>query len=447
MKIFPHFFGYQGNFLYSFDNKGFIYGRHWFSPFQCCDFLFQGESRYQVHYITLENYLPDLSSVIFHFNSFDPEGGFWQVSTMVIPKHYMRAFSQTMNIPIGDFDNQFFNEDEINEILWNNPIFINRENRVDEEAIREVEKQKGTYRECIEKGEANPEDVQRRLNEALSGVAKTPFVRTYAVGQANFSALFEDLDSRSPIGVFDLGINENKKVLAPMIASSFSSNGFVLLSHFDSDHINGCQLLPPNSPIFQRIWISHVSSKIAKQGTALQIFSCVPRNNWFFLPAGSVLPCNHLEIDVAEATDPKTGKKLDPYQSSVENGTCVMAFIKYSRSILLPGDALYGNFLHQFSPDYCLIPHHSCEYPVSIPPAKMDCSKVSAAFIPVSFTGQAGYHHPSITHFSQYKEVHRFTGFYKPSSPRGAVYYDKNEASQVDAVTKKESGISYDFYL
>lgn len=178
----------------------------------------------------------------------------------------------------------------------------------------------------------------------------------------------------------------------------------------------------------------------------LQLFSRVPKGNWIFLSPGNSYDLGHLKIDVATLRDPSTGK-LDPFQSSEENATGVMALVSYGRSILLPGDALYGNFIKSYAPDYCLIPHHSCAYPSPIPKNKMDCSKVEFAHIPVSFTHQ--YRHPNYSHFSQYKKVGRFIGLGADPLTWVTQYYkDGVRKDDVgDAITEKCNDLFRSFYL
>lgn len=216
------------------------------------------------------------------------------------------------------------------------------------------------------------------------------------VGQANCSLGFGNANKNNPLAIFDLGAFPQQAKFIQGKLGKATAEGIVVISHYDRDHINGVKYL--DNAAANRVWILPQKR--------LNVSVTEGKLHDFINPQTKLYLSN---IDYAkEPFDPskhtqKIGnltiyrgncKKKDKQQSTSENARSLMCFVEKSKSILLPGDCLYGEFPIRFSVDYLAVPHHSCFYDTAI--KNIDLSRVKELII---FAGpDEGYGHPDISH-------------------------------------------------
>ena len=194
-------------------------------------------------------------------------------------------------------------------------------------------------------------------------------LRVYSVGQANCSALIKYTDNQKVdykvVVVFDFGLEHGKKnpQLKQMI-DKIDENTTIIISHFDSDHINNigkfdlnttCRwLFPEHEPTKKRanlLYHNLIKAASRKSHDGKKAFT-------YEAPYSL---SNYLRINQ------NTGAMGDRrYQSTLENAQCIIASLCINdKNVLIPADALYKDFptdVFNYQYDYVLIPHHGCEY-------------------------------------------------------------------------------------
>ena len=220
------------------------------------------------------------------------------------------------------------------------------------------------------------------------------------VGQANCSLGYHAADAR-PLAVFDLGVRSTgaSRPYAENKLSQVDGKGIVVISHYDSDHIDGCRYLPKTA--VNRIWILPFERKNHTPHERF-LMNFVKRENCIFLndveyqytPYNSALHSHTVgNVTVYQGN----ARKIDSCQSTHENARSLLCVVRKEKSILLPGDCLYEEFPKGFDVDYLMVPHHSCYYDKTI--TNIDLSKLEK--IIVCAGPHKGHHHPNLTHIAR----------------------------------------------
>ncbi len=235
--------------------------------------------------------------------------------------------------------------------------------------------------------------------------------RVFDVGQANCSAIlsFDENGIDYKVAcVFDFGCEKTKRnnVQLKDMIKNIDDSTTIIISHFDSDHINLIQYnrLPPTIR-----WLFSSTPPKSKKGYKLfqLLLSIATRKsssgNIYIYDAPYRLS-NYLRIEE------KQDNSKDNYQSTILNANSVISIIETNKNrILIPGDALYHDFPQGvFNTDYTvvLIPHHCCYYPS---PNSRDCytniinTIVSNTTIGIAQCGNNTYGHANVSHLSWYK--------------------------------------------
>ena len=227
------------------------------------------------------------------------------------------------------------------------------------------------------------------------------------VGQANFSIGYSRGDGLTPdraCAVFDIGIKNGNagRAYPKKQLEKLDGRGIVVISHYDSDHINGQQYITAGE-ILDRIWILP-ERRCSPTPTERNLLVKLKSENCIFLkdidyaktpfnPGRHVLEIGNLKIYRGNA------QKADAYQSTNKNARCLMCLIKKESSVLLPADCLYEEFPTSFQVDYMVIPHHCCFYDQTI---KNVC--ISQLRRMIVFAGpNKGYHQRQLRFRSQKK--------------------------------------------
>ena len=255
-------------------------------------------------------------------------------------------------------------------------------------------------------------------------------LRVYNVGQANCSALIKYCDSNYSdyhvAVVFDFGFEKRYKAnrkLSEMIMK-IDLDTTIIISHFDSDHINNISklplmatnrwLFPEHEPKKEKAnLLYHQLIKIAtiKSGNPKVIYA-------YQTP--------HELSDYLTINQNTNGIHDIGFQSTRINAECIISSIHLNNvNVLIPADALYNDFpqdVFKYKYNYVLTPHHGCKY-LSIDDYSIGDGRFDAIFKIVSSrpttivnSGKFGrvYKHSNIGHLSYYKNVVAFdsTSFY-----------------------------------
>lgn len=249
-------------------------------------------------------------------------------------------------------------------------------------------------------------------------------IRIYNVGQANCSALIKYLDDSKTnykvIMVFDFGFqkkNGKNSALEEMI-SKIDSQTTILISHFDSDHINNIA----NHTNLSNRWI--FPNYEGKKKRALKTFQVLMQVAKKKTLSGTVyrfpIPFNlSPNISIHQYTGVTKG---DSFQSTLMNSQCLVCKISANgKDILIPADALYEEFgdelvLENKQYDYIIVPHHGCEY-VSASSAitTLKIRKIIGEdTVGYVMCGKNTYGHANEDHLSWFKNssIHMFYGNY-----------------------------------
>ena len=298
--------------------------------------------------------------------------------------------------------------DELNNQLKNVAIFIGEGNPyvTKDYNIRDVVNQFFENREYIDNktGENFPFEL-----EDLNNKNDSILFRMYNVGQANMSALLIGKEKR-PLIIFDLGksrkCQEAIDLLQNQLPSSNSSNVVtIVISHYDNDHINMASDLPLHGKSLQFImpeFLHH--SDIYKPNIQLLLYRAILNGNKVCFIINESLN-NSLLINGYFSLVQGCKNKKDLNQSSDENAHGLIVDLNINgKRLLIPGDALYEDIFTTLSspltPNYVIIPHHSCEYNGNINASKISFRNLEESF---TFCGPNGkYHHPNKTHFQHY---------------------------------------------
>lgn len=229
----------------------------------------------------------------------------------------------------------------------------------------------------------------------------------FSAGYINYSDDFnwDNEDLVSPTFVFDLGLRgSNVRPLIVNLLENLSFFGYVIISHYDYDHINAIKYLNSEA-IKYRTWYLPNPDNLCKP-SILAFFNKLSSSNIKIIPDNYD---NSKPIKIGNITIYKGLKpKKDRHQSTNDNSGGLIVMIKseidtnYEKKMLIPGDALYQDFPIDFSNEmieYLVIPHHCCYYDVPI--QNINIENIKKVFIPVS-KGHIGYRHPSINHLRNY---------------------------------------------
>lgn len=217
------------------------------------------------------------------------------------------------------------------------------------------------------------------------------------VGQANCSMGYHGEDNQ-PLAIFDLGVrsgNRSRRYVENRLGQ-VDGRGIVVISHYDSDHIDGCRYLGEKAA--DRIWILPQKRPNPTQYERM-LFNFIKEENCIFLNDVKYtdIPYNdtlHSHIVGNLTIYQGNANKIDSCQSTSENARSLICVVEKEKSILLPGDSLYEEFPIEFDVDYLIVPHHSCYYDKAI--TNINLSKLKEIVV---FAGpNKGYHHPDQTH-------------------------------------------------
>lgn len=144
-----------------------------------------------------------------------------------------------------------FNQDEVNAYFWNHPLSfgVKSTTLLSKIAVFYADYLLNKSMMLCFSSKPPVDGACGRAN--VSNPKNSVNLKTFAVGQTNFSGLFYG-HSENPKCVFDLGCKDSQNINIKRF-QSIGSKGYVVISHFDSDHINGFKYLRPKA--FQRKFI------------------------------------------------------------------------------------------------------------------------------------------------------------------------------------------------
>ena len=259
-------------------------------------------------------------------------------------------------------------------------------------------------------------------------------VRVFNVGQANCSAVFVNKNPNSYF-VFDIGdCNSNNKLRD--FLKNMNSNGFVVISHYDNDHINMYKSLGKKAlkrvfiihelPCYKRtlVFLSFIK-KLYKHKTPLLI---VKDDS---LKSNSLTIGNYLSIYQGETL------KMSKYQSTIENTHSLVGKIKINGKIaVFPGDALEEEFdIGEKRVDLFMISHHGCKYDGKV------AFNVEMAHLFVTHKCNYRYKHPDLNHINFFKSVQRF------GDSSSLIYKGNNRIQDTYTIKIDNNKDSFDYQL
>lgn len=240
----------------------------------------------------------------------------------------------------------------------------------------------------------NPQAIKKARHLLSKDIS---YIECLNVGQANCSLGFGKTDKNDPLAIFDVGAAGTSHVKTKMRKAT--EKGIIVISHYDSDHINGWTNL--SNAALQRIWVlpeprPNPTSTEGRLLDAIAKENCIVRWNVDytqqpFQRSSHVLELGNIAIYQGNC------KKIDSDQSTDENARCLICLITGNQSMLLPGDCLYKEFPVSFSVDYMLVPHHSCCYTKDV----TNINRQRLREIIVCAGPNLGYHHPDISHINR----------------------------------------------
>lgn len=291
------------------------------------------------------------------------------------------------------------------------------------------------YNDYIE-GKRNSEDQteqKEKINIQMFSENKEDFInyiKVYDVGNANFSIGYNSNDEK--VVVFDLGFRSSRK--KDEIIDEFStidSNGYVVISHFDYDHINGYIHLEDEA--FNRDWyLPYDSPKINSTITEQKLFKKIPIYKRNVLKDGISKKILNVNIFKGEWSSKESN------QSNKRNSNGLISVIDNNRNCLIPGDSLYLNFPQKYDIkeiDTIIIPHHCCNYNYKTKPDIINFNNITQAFVPTN-GGRKKYKHPNVTHLNMFNKESLIRFQYTNAGENCNFIFKDNYKSEIDNVTK-----------
>lgn len=352
-----------------------------------------------------------------------------------------------------DLLNDNISVDQVNSYFWVNP------NPSQQTSQNLLEKFQAFYSNYSKNRIVLLEKSSRDLNYFTSSKdfsKKSVNLRTFSVGQANFSGLFYG-KSRTPDCVFDIGC-KNPTPINIRRFRKIDSNGYVVLSHFDSDHINGSLYLLDRA--FLRKWIMPELPNIPFSATLIGLLDRMVsatggRPNLFIIPNNSfssspfsicINQRPSCSVDIYTGKVKPNGDPLDKNQSTSENAHSLICdvYVDKNKRALLPGDALYKEFPKTFRPKYFLVPHHGCKYVGSL--SHIAFKHIKKMFVLCRCPGHFGYHHPNLSHYQRLKTKTKKRWLRFITRNNQPIIFDGNH-SIIDHFSGQVSRSSYSFKL
>ena len=341
--------------------------------------------------------IPADEAFVYRMNRFLLDVGYIDVSEFESDREgslYITMFLQDNGYLGSNFDDDYadiYRRNEVSTIVQRAREFVKDANRVAAETESRSYK---AWKQAKLLFDNNPIDTIECLN----------------VGQANCSLGFGRQDLKNPLVIFDLGVRPHTKNLKFVTDKLKKANasGIVVISHYDSDHIDGYVHL--NNQALDRIWILP-SKRLNTTLTERNFLSCLNPEHCVFLPnidyskepfqpSIHVLYIGNIEIYRGNCkVENGRIRTTDADQSTPENSRCLICLVKNKESILLPGDSLYREFPTHFSVDYMVVPHHSCHYTQKIINLNRDRLKQ----LIVCAGPDKGYQHPNMSHIDKLK--------------------------------------------
>jgi hypothetical protein len=385
---------------------------------------------------TIQRFLPDETKLKIVINLFrltnQEKVGYVDVD-FVGDKANLLEFLANSDYPFPynqDLLQDVFDQDEVNAYFWNHPLSFGAINTTLSSKIEDFYSYYLVNRRIMLRLSS-----KRPIDNAFDGandlnLKSSVKLRTFAVGQANFSGLFYG-HSRIPKCVFDLGCKDASNLNTKRF-HAIDSDGYIVISHFDSDHINGFKYLQPRA--YQRKFIMPSLPNVPFSATLISFVNEIAAKtnlnpNIYLIPNGAyqtspyqlqILGRPVSIVDIYTGVVQRNGYRADPYQSTAENARgliCNISTVGGDKQALVPGDALYGNFPTRFSPSYLFVPHHGCDYGQSI--QTINPAVLEKAVVLCSYNGHLGYHHPNLSHYKillKLKKGHRWFRFIQKRS-------------------------------
>lgn len=347
-------------------------------------------------------------------------------------------------------------EDSVNEILLKNPICVRRRGKIPDrwkDALLRFYNKYAKNISHIETDSINWEKVKTVFSSAAQKAKEndTFCLQLLPAGQANCSILCQEQKdkARKAIGIFDLGIEEKttKKMIYNVLNYS-SEVRFVLISHYDFDHISAFPRVARNLKKCQ--WLAPIPSKKYPTLATVQMVNQLSKfANVCFIPNDCLLLPITLHIGpgttltILQGHQTRVSKRYK-WTNSAENAHCLISFLQGPHgSILLPGDALYANFPVPFSPTFLVVPHHGCFYDGSINKKLFSNLQESFVFSYIT-TSKPRYPHPNKQHLKTLigpsvkhpRPVYRFQN----EQANNWVFSGIAKAKQIDKLTTKIAG-------
>lgn len=254
-------------------------------------------------------------------------------------------------------------------------------------------------------------------------------VRVFNVGQANCSAVFLK-NSTNPYCIFDIGDCNSNGSLKSFLAK-MSDNGFVMISHYDRDHINLYNELGYNA--LKRVFIVHELPSYKLSSTFLFfIWKLYCNNTPLIVIKDGSLTTKPLSIGKFLSIYQGELLKMSKYQSTTENTCSLIGKIKINNKIaVFPGDALEEEFdIGEEKIDLLMIPHHGCGY------GKKVSFTAAQAHLFVKHACNNRYKHPALNHVSNFAVVHRF-------GDKSSKIYDKGMKINDTYTSKIDNNLCY----
>lgn len=290
----------------------------------------------------------------------------------------------------------------------------------------------------------NNNKLMKLINKSF---IKNPELYVYNVGQANTSGLFFN-SNKIPFGIFDIGNCNNSNVEVENMYRKLDETGFILVSHYDNDHINRYDQL--SNKAWKRFFILPEFSLIKLTSTYRKFIDKIRKESPMIIYIkdnslkGEYLDLGHIRIYQGDTTN------MSSYQSTQENTHSLVSLIRFNdqNKALLPGDALYEEFPESEigNVDYLVLSHHGCKYN-----HKIEIKVNKGAFVFVRSPSQDKYKHPHKTHIERSRNAlsskndHCIYRFINNKSSNNFLWNDSSK--EIDDKTKAVSGDYMKFEL
>lgn len=272
-----------------------------------------------------------------------------------------------------------------------------------------------------------------QINNTENFISENWSLRVYNVGQANCSCL---LEKEIPHTLFDIGCARRNYSLQKLIRNLNNAN--IIISHFDSDHINYFHFL-----------FNQKNEKINIYFPFKSDLNFLPPHELFVILSSMIMGYNLIPVNLtSDNFINASGIKI--YQGhyarkvakfiTIQNAESLICYFKLKgENVLIPGDALYDNFPIKFEATYLIAPHHGCKYQCEGKLPNIDEDIIKNVFI---FCGpNKKYHHPNLTHIKHFKKENTIVcRFNNPKADKNIIFENDDPVKKELDFTDKKDG-------